>query len=288
MTVPVPHKPDSFLTLPAPPFGKPVCRLGLAWRGGTALRPDDLRFALDCGINFLNWPGLADHDGGPDAFTDAVGAIGAARESVVVCVQFGARTAPEAAEELRSLLRALRTDYLDAITFYYVEEPAEWEQLRGAGGALAYCRDAHRDEIIRRLGVTSHQRPLAADMARSGLLDLVMIRYNAAHRGAERDVFPITDALGLPVVCYTALRWGALLKTTPDDPPGFGVPGAPQWYRFVLQAPSVAVALMAPNDRAELEQNLEVLTIRGPLNEGEYERLAEHGERVRQHAGHFQ
>ena len=51
-----------------------------------------------------------------------------------------------------------------------------------------------------------------------------MIRYNAAHRGAEREVFPVTDAIGMPVIAYTALRWGALLRPTPDDPPGFRVP----------------------------------------------------------------
>jgi hypothetical protein len=33
-----------------------------------------------------------------------------------------------------------------------------------------------------------------------------MVRYNAAPRGAERDVFPVTGALGLPVITYTALR----------------------------------------------------------------------------------
>ena len=39
----------------------------------------------------------------------------------------------------------------------------------------------------------------AARMAESGFLDLVMVRYNAAHRGAEREVFPVTASLGLPV-----------------------------------------------------------------------------------------
>src|SRR5205085_1186588 len=82
------------------------------------------------------------------------------------------------------------------------------------------------------LGLTSHQRKLAAETARSGLLDLLMIRYNAAHRGAETDVFPVTDALGLPVVVYTCLRWGALMRSTPDDPPGFVPPRALAWYRF--------------------------------------------------------
>jgi aryl-alcohol dehydrogenase-like predicted oxidoreductase len=124
-------------------------------------------------------------------------------------------------------------------------------------------------------------------MAKSGLLDTIMIRYNAAHRGAEREVFPVTQALGLPVIAYTALRWGALLRPTPDDPTGFSVPSAPDWYRFVLQHPAVAVALCAPQTRAELDEDLLVLEAEGPLTNEEYAALAGHGERVRRHAGRF-
>src|SRR5262249_2510250 len=141
--------------------------------------------------------------------------------------------------------------------------------------------------LVRRLGVTSHQRKLAAQMAESGLLDLLMIRYNAAHRGAERDVFPVTQALGLPVIAYTAQRWGALVRPTPDDPSGFSVPSAPAWYRFVLQHPAVAVALAAPGSRPELEEDLQVLDAAGPLSDAEYAALAAHGERVRRNAGRF-
>src|SRR5439155_14728578 len=100
-------------------------------------------------------------------------------------------------------------DYVDVLTFYYVEEAAEWEQIAGPGGALAYCASARRDGLVRLLGLTSHQRRLAAAAARTGLLDVLMVRYNAAHRGAEAEVFPVTDALGMPVVVYTCLRWGA-------------------------------------------------------------------------------
>lgn len=278
-----------FLTCPAEAFGRPVCRLGLAsrGRGSTEITPDDVLGALDRGINFLNWPGEADEPGGPDAFSDAIASLGPARESVVVCVQFGARTAGDAVTELRSILDTLRTDYVDALTLYYVEHPREWAELTGPGGALEYLRDARRDGVVRRLGITSHQRPLAAEIARGGLVDLLMIRYNAAHRGAEREVFPVTDALQLPVIAYTALRWGALLGPTPDDPPGFPVPTAPTWYRFVLQPPSVSVTLAAPQTRAELEQDLEVLDAAGPLEPSEYRLLAEHGARVRAHAGNF-
>ena len=272
---------SDFLLRHAAAFGKPVCRLGLASHGDTSVKPDDIHHALERGVNFLNWAG------DEDVFSRTIAGLGPRRDSVIVCVQFAARTAGDAADELRSVLSALKSDYVDILTFYYVEESAEWEQLTAAGGALAYCRAAQRDGVVRRLGVTTHQRPLAAEMAQSGLLDLLMVRYNAAHRGAETEVFPVAEAAGLPVIAYTALRWGGLLRTTPDDPPGFTPPAAPVWYRFVLQSPAVTVALAAPHDRRELDEDLTVLDAAAPLTEAEYEALAEHGRRVRRHAGQF-
>ena len=272
---------ESFFRRPDSAFGRPVCRLGLASRGEGSLAVDDVHLALERGVNVLNWPGTEDN------LSRAIAGLGPRRDGLVVVAQFEARTAADAATELRAMLATLRTDYLDVLTFYYVEEPAEWAEIIGPGGALEFCRAARRDGVVRRLGLTTHQRPLAAEVARSGCLDALMIRYNAAHRGAEREVFPVTDSLGLPVIAYTALRWGGLLRPTPDDPPGFAVPPAPAWYRWVLQNPSVAVALMAPRDRAELEEDLTVLDAAGPLPAVEYERMAEHGRRVRRHAGGF-
>ncbi len=52
----------------------------------------------------------------------------------------------------------------------------------------------------------AHPELPAAERGQSGQLDLLLIRYNAAHRGAETDSFPHTDRLGLPGAAYTALR----------------------------------------------------------------------------------
>jgi aryl-alcohol dehydrogenase-like predicted oxidoreductase len=268
-------------------FGPPVCRLGLASYSATALTPDDVLGAIDRGVTFLNWHGLAEGATDGDPFPAAVAALGARRPAVVVCAQFGARTAADAAAELRSALAALGTAYIDVLTLYYVERPAEWVEITAHGGALAYLRDAKRDGTVRHIGITSHQRKLAAEVAQSGFLDALMIRYNAAHRGAERDIFPVTQPLGLPVIAYTSLRWGALLRPTPDDPPGFAVPRPPAWYLFVLQHPAVAVTLAAPQSRAKLTEDLRVLEAQGPLVDDEYATLAEHGERVRRHARGF-
>src|SRR5438132_11962607 len=110
----------------------PVCRLGLATRGETQLTADDILYAIDRGVNFLNWCGV------PDGLRDAIAHLGARRREVMVCVQFEARTAGEAKAELQHLLNELNTDYLDVLTFYYVEEAAEWQQIVGLGGALEF------------------------------------------------------------------------------------------------------------------------------------------------------
>src|SRR3954464_13882932 len=83
-----PHiRPD--LVLPTGLFGKPVCRLGLATRGGANLACEDVLHAIERGVNFLNGPGEADAPGGADALSAAVASLGPARRSVAVCVQFG-------------------------------------------------------------------------------------------------------------------------------------------------------------------------------------------------------
>ena len=275
-----------FLDCAADAFGKKVCRLGLASHGRTDVTPDDIHSAIDRGVNFLNWAGLAEGEIESGGFSEAIASLGSRRDDVVICVQFGARTDEEARQEILEVLRALHTDYVDVLTLYYVEALDEWDQIR-AGGSLRVCQELKRDGIVRRIGVTSHQRPLAAEMARSGEIDLLMIRYNAAHRGAERDVFPVTTELHMPVIAYTAMRWGALSRATPSDPPGFEVPGPAAWYRFALQNPAVSVVLCAPHGRAELDEDLSVLSATGPLPHEEYARLAEHGDRVRRHAAYF-
>src|SRR5207245_2955336 len=135
---------------------------------------------------------------------------------------------------------------------YYVESQNEWDELVAPGGAWEYLAEQKRCGRLKLIGLTSHQRPLAALWAQSGKLDLLMVRYNAAHPGAEPDVFPIAQQQRIPVVTFTGLRWKALLAHTPDDPPGFTPPSAIECYRFCLANPAVAVALAAPGNRSEL------------------------------------
>jgi aryl-alcohol dehydrogenase-like predicted oxidoreductase len=259
----------------------PVMRLGLATRGGTHLQRDDVFLALEQGVNYWNWCSQ------PDGLSEAVAELGSRRKDVAVAVQLEARGREGTRRELEDLLEHLKTDWLDVITFYYVESQEEWNEILAPEGAMKALQQAKREGLVRIIGLTTHQRPLASQILRSQTLDLLMIRYNAAHRGAETEIFPVAGRFQTPLVTFTALRWEALLKPTREDPPGFAPPPASEWYRFVLSQPAVAVALMAPDNRAELLKNLALLKDWRASTADELAALRDHGDRVRRNAGAF-
>lgn len=258
-----------------------VCRLGLATRGNTSLEPEDVDWAVEHGVNYLNWCRHA------DGLQEWIRQCGRRRDEVRVGVQFFARTATEARDELAACLEQLGTDYIDVLTYYYVESEREWEQIISVNGAAEVIEAARGDGVVRSIGLTSHQRGLAAGWADSGRLDSLMIRYNAAHRGAERDVFPLTTRRECPVVAFTCLRWGSLMQSTPDDPVGFQPPSAAACYRWVLCQPAVTVALAAPNGREELDEVLAIVSPWQELSRSEHASLSDHGDRVYRHGGGF-
>ena len=270
---------DRFASL-APTLPK-VCRLGLATRGNTKLDPVDVHWAIEQGVNYLNWCGK------PDGLSQAIAEMGTSRANVVVATQFKARTATEAEREFDWILKQTASDRLEVATMYYVESDEEWQQLIAPGGARQVLERRKREGQLSLIGVTTHQRRLAAKWATQGRLDLLMVRYNAAHRGAEQDVFPTATELGLPVVTFTGLRWRALLEPTPSDPPAANPPTAADCYRFCLANPAVTVSITAPNGSQELRENLALLSNWTTPTDDHLKAIREHGDRVHQQAGEF-
>jgi aryl-alcohol dehydrogenase-like predicted oxidoreductase len=90
-----------------------------------------------------------------------------------------------------------------------------------------------------------------------------MIRYNAAHPGAESDIFPHLQKRQPAIVAYTATSWRKLLS----QPRGFDEPAATagDCYRFCLSSPHVDVVLTGPRNTDELRQNLAAVE-KGPLS----------------------
>jgi aryl-alcohol dehydrogenase-like predicted oxidoreductase len=148
-------------------------------------------------------------------------------------------------------LLQLRTDYIDVFHFLGVTRAHHFPpQLQDE---LARLKE---DGRVRAISMSTHERKFAGSLAAAGKLDSLMIRYNAAHRGAERDIFPHLASHSPGVVSFTATRWRYLLRRPRGWPPGAPIPTAGECYRFVLSNPAVDVCLSAPSNLRQFEANL--------------------------------
>lgn len=182
---------------------------------------------------------------------------------------------------LEKRLRQLRTDYIDVFHFLGVVKPRDLTPR-----VLDQMERLRHDPRVRAVSISCHHRPLAGRLAAEGKLDCLMIRYNAAHRGAEAEIFPHLAAHDPGVVSYTATRWTYLLRRTRGWPKGTAIPTAGQCYRFVLSNPHVDVCLSAPRSERELLENLAAAR-QGPLPEDEMAFMRTYGDAVHRNAGWF-
>jgi aryl-alcohol dehydrogenase-like predicted oxidoreductase len=105
--------------------------------------------------------------------------------------------------------------------------------------------------LIRNIAISTHHRPLVSSLSADPDIGIVHVRYNAAHPGAEREVFPLLAGNGNQpgVVAFTATSWRQLLDPK-RVPPGERVPAATGCYRFVLSNPAVDVCMAGPSNEA--------------------------------------
>jgi aryl-alcohol dehydrogenase-like predicted oxidoreductase len=234
--------------------GLRVSRLGIG--AGYGLGAEDVEHAVEHGVSYLYW-GSRRRSG----WDDAIRRMGPAkRDGLVLVVQSYTRIASMMRGSLERALRALGTDHVDVLLLGWWDQPPP-RKLVDAAVAL---REAGKTKAIL---VSCHHRPSFAGYIDDPAYDGIMVRYNAAHVGAEQEVFPHLARRRVGVVAYTATRWGALLDPK-FMPPGEPLPRASDCYRFVLANPHVDVALSGPRNREELDEALTALQ-RGPMSADE-------------------
>ena len=109
------------------------------------------------------------------------------------------------------------------------------------GGALEFCRRAEskaKSACWASPAISVLWRPRSRQ---SGLVDMLMIRYNAAHRGAETEIFPVTQSAGHADRRLHESALGRTYAAHAGRSAGICCAGAPDWYRFVLQQPAATV-----------------------------------------------
>jgi aryl-alcohol dehydrogenase-like predicted oxidoreductase len=265
---------DDFLCREVPAFGREVFRLGLATNFGIEGR--DLNWALEQGINYVFWPPSARRMIDP-----LKAALKRDRQSILLAsgptIGYFGGSIRRGCERL---LKKLDTDYLDVFQLFWLGRTSALTS--STIEALVSLRESG---MVRFIGVSIHDRKRAGILAQDSPLDVLMIRYNAAHPGAERDIFPHLQMRRTAVVAYTATRWRGLLKR----PKGWSGPvmTAGDCYRFCLSNPHVDVVLTGPKNRSELEDNLRDLREKGPLSEEESRWIRDFGQVVHEASSRF-
>ena len=243
--------------------GRATARLGVSASYGVP--GEAVERAFEQGVNYLYWGSMR-----RDSFGAALRRLAPRRDQFVLVIQSYTRAAALMGWSLERALAALRFDYTDVLLLGMWNRPVAPRILEAAQRLKARG-------LTRYLAVSTHTRALVPKIAAGSDFDIVHFRYNAAHPGAETDIFPHLPDSGRPgLVAFTATSWGQLLgKGTLQGiagshalPQGERVPTATDCYRYVMTRPEVDVCMTGPKDAAQMEQALQALRL-GPMTEDE-------------------
>ena len=243
--------------------GREVTRLGVS--AGYGVPGDAVERAFEQGVNYLYWGSRRS-----GAFCATLRRLKSRRDQFVLVTQSYTGLAPILAWSLERALRELRFDYTDVLLLGLWNRPISPRILEAAQRLKARG-------LVRYLAVSTHTRSLVPALAAGGDIDVVHFRYNAAHPGAETDIFPHLPATNRPgMTAFTATSWGQLLghgllqgiAGSRPLPQGERVPTAADCYRYVLSHPEVDVCMTGPNSVAQMEHALTALQL-GPMSEEE-------------------
>jgi aryl-alcohol dehydrogenase-like predicted oxidoreductase len=251
--------------------GLSVSPLGVS--GGYGVEKAALLKAFDQGVNYW-YHGTRRSAGMRDAIIELVGA--GHREELVIVVQSYARFGWLVESSVARSLTSLRLDSADVLLLgLFNRTPADRVMER--------VTRMKEKGMFRHLAISAHRRPSFVTHAADPRFSILHIRYNAAHVGAEKDIFPHMPQENRPgIVAYTATRWGGLLKAG-RMPKGESPLRARDCYRFVLSNPDFNVCMTGPKNGAQLEEALCALE-EGPLTPEENERIRRIGRHVHEAA----
>ena len=235
--------------------GLQVSKLGLGSSFGAPTA--SFREAFDRGVNYFYWGSIRRR-----AMGDAIREIARdRREELVIVLQSYARIAGLMRGSVERGLRKLRIDRADVLLLGWYNRPPSPALLDAA-------RELRERGLVDHIALSTHKRSLLPGLLDDETFSVWHTRYNAVHRGAEREVFPCLEGRGTDtrpgIVTYTTTRWGHLCDPK-KTPAGEATPTGTDCYRFALTRPEVDLCLAGPDDAEQMEQALRALEM-GPMD----------------------
>jgi aryl-alcohol dehydrogenase-like predicted oxidoreductase len=251
--------------------------MGIA--GNYGIDSADIRWAADHGANYWVW------GRGFSKVTDGIReVIKSDRENHVVAMLGWGYFGWQVRRSVENALRKLGTDYLDVFKLGWLGKTSIYSKA-----IIDTLLKLKQEGKILSIGTSIHDRKRAGRLALNSEIDLLMIRYNAKHPGAEQDIFPLLSKRNPAVVSYTALAWGQLIRPLkkivmppwPGKERFNGPPLSPELcYRFVLTNQHVHIVLTGPQNQEQLRKNMDAIR-QGPLEPDEMNWVRQYGQLVK-------
>jgi aryl-alcohol dehydrogenase-like predicted oxidoreductase len=83
------------------------------------------------------------------------------RDQFFLATKTGERTYAAARDQFHRSLERLQTETVDLIQLHFLLDPEEWQIAMGPGGALEAVIEAREQGLVRYIGVTGHEIPIA-------------------------------------------------------------------------------------------------------------------------------
>jgi len=243
-----------------------VGRLGLGAAYGAP--SESFEAAFDAGCNYFYWGALRNKK-----MAEAIRNIvkRGKRDDLVFVIQDFMRSSKGLEKSLIRGLKKVGLDYADVCLLGWHNKPPKPKVLDEA-------EKLKEQGAFRYLGLSSHKCTLFPELSKDPRYDLFHIRYNAANRGAEDDLFPHLPEERPGNVIFQATRRMSLTKSK-KIPADEKHPTAGDCYRFALSNPYVDVVITGPSNAQQLEENLAEVT-KGPMTEEELEWMRRIGDYV--------
>jgi aryl-alcohol dehydrogenase-like predicted oxidoreductase len=227
--------------------------------------------AFERGVNYLYWGSFRR---GP--FGQALSNLKPQRDRMVLVVQSYSRVAALMRPSVELALHRLNFDYADVLLL------GLWNHMPPRRILDSALRLRERG-LIRHIAISTHHRPLVSQLAADPEFGIVHVRYNAVHKGAEQEVFPLLGSPEKPLglVAFTATSWKQLLDPK-RIPVGERVPSATDCYRFVLSNPSIDVCMTGPANEQHAAEALRAIEL-GPMSEEELKWMRCVGDHIHKH-----
>ncbi len=273
--------------------GLQVSPLGIG--GGIGISAQDLLYAFDQGINYFFFSSDLHHF----TYQKSVEALrtlfmrgSAVRDKAVLATVSYVNHPKKLMGILIDQFSELEVDYIDVFHWGWITDDYNLlpliksaHQLKDKGLYTRMLRNLQvqseqaaeiNEELLKRglvrfVGASFHSRAAARMWMKN--LDVLMLRYNIAHRGVEQDVVPFLEGNkerdpGIVVfnVAHEGMRF--FDAPLPGCPPDQYVPSIPDCYRFALSNTWVDSVLTGLSNRKEVDLALTALE-QGPLSQEE-------------------